>query len=63
MMTRMTEFRKAVKAAEQETLGMLADLFDWLDRLEPQPTAATKKAVGSVVSNSLCLHTALESYP
>ena len=37
--TRRTDFRRAVKAAEQETLGVLVDLFDWLDRLEPQPTA------------------------
>ena len=27
-----------VKAAEQRALGMLVDLFDWLDGLEPQPT-------------------------
>ena len=70
-----TEIRRAVKSAEQVTLGVLVDLFDWLDRLEPQPTAdavsryhgtlispnqvATKKAMGSVVSYSPCLHMAL----
>ena len=79
MKKRRTDFRSAVKSAEEETLGVLVDLFDWLDRLEPQPTAdvvsryhntlistnqaATKKAMGPVVSNSPCLHTALESYP
>jgi len=31
-------FREAVKASEQDALEMLVDLFDWLDRLEPQPT-------------------------
>ena len=67
MRTRRTEFRRAVKAAEQETLGVLVDLFDWLDGLEPQLTTdlvpryhstlistnqtATKKAIGSVVSD------------
>ena len=44
-------------------MGVLVDIFDWLDRLGPQPTAATKKAMGSVMSNSTCSHTALESYP
>ena len=79
MNKRRTEIRRAVKSAEQETLGVLVDLFDWLDRLEPQPAAGVgsryhktlistnravaKKAVGSVVSCSPCLHTALESYP
>ena len=32
-------FREAVKASEQDTLEMLVDLFEWLDRLEPQPTS------------------------
>ena len=31
-------FREEVKASEQAALEMLVDLFDWLDRLEPQPT-------------------------
>jgi hypothetical protein len=34
-------FREAVKASEQDALEMLVDLFDWLDRLEPQPTTRT----------------------
>ena len=78
MRKRRTEFRRAVKSAEEETLGVLVDLFDWLDRLEPQPTAdvvsryhntlvstnqaVAKPAVGSA-SYSPCSHTALESYP
>ena len=38
MRARMTSFREAVKASEQEALEMFVDLFDWLDGLEPQPT-------------------------
>lgn len=34
-----TDFRRAVKAAEQETFRVLVDLFDWLVGLEPQPMA------------------------
>jgi hypothetical protein len=30
--------RKGVKTGEQVALGVLVDLFDWLDSLEPQPT-------------------------
>lgn len=33
-----TDLRKAVKTGEKNALGMLVDLFDWLDGLEPQPT-------------------------
>jgi len=36
MMKRRTEFREAVKTAEQDALEMLVDLFDWLDSIEPQ---------------------------
>lgn len=32
------EMQKAVKSAEQKSLEVLVDLFDWLDSLEPQPT-------------------------
>ena len=75
MRKRRTDFRRAVKSAEEETLEVLVDLFDWLDRLEPQPIAdvvsryhstlispnqvATKKAIGSIVSYSPCLHMTL----
>ena len=75
----MTDFRRMVKAAEQEALEVLVDIIDWLDGLEPQPTAdivphyqstliptnqgAAKKAMGLAVSYSHCLRTALESYP
>ena len=31
------DLREAVKDREQSTLGMLVDLFDWLDGLGPQP--------------------------
>ena len=34
-------FKEAVKASEQDALEMLVDLFDWFDRLEPQPTTKT----------------------
>ena len=55
MKTRRTDFRRAVKAAEQETLTVFVDLFDWLDGLEPHPMAddsmnraAAKEATGSL---------------
>ena len=32
------DLRKAVKASEQNAMGMMVELFDWLDGLEPQPT-------------------------
>ena len=35
---RRMESRKTVKAAEQDALEVLVNLFDWLDSLEPQPT-------------------------
>ena len=34
-------FREAVKDSEKDALEMLVDLFDWLDRLEPQPITRT----------------------
>jgi hypothetical protein len=34
-----TEMRKHIMAGEQKALEMMVKLFDWLDRLEPQPTA------------------------
>jgi len=39
MQKRKTELRKAVKASEQSALETLMELFDWLDNLDPQPTA------------------------
>jgi len=39
MQKRKTELRKAVKASEQSALETLVGLFDWLDNLDPQPTA------------------------
>ena len=37
MKTGRAEFRKAVKGGEENALETLVELFDWLDRLEPQP--------------------------
>lgn len=37
MKTGRAEFRKAVKGGEENALKTLVELFDWLDRLEPQP--------------------------
>ena len=34
---RRADLRKVVKASDQCTLGMLVDLFDWMDGLSPQP--------------------------
>ena len=34
-------FREVVKDSEKDALEMLVDLFDWLDRLEPQPITRT----------------------
>lgn len=34
----MADFRKAVKAGERDTLGMLVEFFDWSGSLEQQPT-------------------------
>ena len=39
MKTGRAEFRKAVKGGEENALETLVELFDWLDRLEPQPMA------------------------
>ena len=33
------DMRKHIEAGEQKALEMMVRLFDWLDRLEPQPTA------------------------
>ena len=76
MKKRRTDFRRMVKAAEQETLEILVDLFDWLDGLEPQPTAdivphhliltnqgVAKKVMGFAVSYPHCFHMAPETYP
>src|SRR5258706_2916152 len=38
MKTARADLRKAVKASEETAMGMLVELFDWLDGLEPQPT-------------------------
>ena len=38
MKKKQADLRNAVKSAEQNTLKMLVDLFDWLDSLEPQST-------------------------
>ena len=52
--------RKAVKASDQSTLGMLVDLFDWLDGLRPQPVKEIllherSQAIETKVSDVLAL--------
>ena len=42
------EMCKAVKASEQNGLGMLIELFDWLDGLEPQPTTVMPSIRGEL---------------
>jgi len=54
-------FRKKVEAEGENALGVLVNLVDWLDGLEPQPTTATDQAVAKeatypVVSSSTLLH-------
>ena len=46
--------RSEVKAAEEDALRMLVNLFDWLDSLRPQPTSAVVSRYeksGSIVTN------------
>ena len=40
------EMCKAVKESEQNGLGMLVELFDWLDGLEPQSTTVVPSLCG-----------------
>jgi len=54
MKKRRTEFREAVKTAEQDALEMLVDLFDRLDGIEPQQrmkVAPLYKKRHSIVAN------------
>ena len=62
MKTMKTGLRKEVKAGEQEALGTLASLFDWLYGLEPQQAAEITKAENSAASSSPCLHLVLEAF-
>ena len=39
---------KTVKASEQDGLGTLVELFDWLDGLEPQPMMDESTCQGAV---------------
>ena len=66
------DLRNAVKAAEENALEMLVDLFDWLDSIEPQPTTMSRTrplkygrhgtaAKNCNVSCSPGLHQALEN--
>ena len=54
-----TELQRTVKHTEQKGLGMLVDLFDWLDGLEPQPTTEIvalyekSQAIETKISNIL----------
>jgi len=59
---------REVKAGEEGAMGMLVDLFDWLDGLEPQPMTDGYRNIKpmiadtyekhSAVSSSTCLHLA-----
>ena len=54
-----TELRETVKHTEQKGLGMLVDLFDWLDGCEPQPTTEIvalyerSQAIETKITNTL----------
>ena len=53
------KLREIVKDTEQKGLGMLVDLFDWLDGCEPQPTTEivalyeTSQAIETKITNTL----------
>ena len=53
------EWRETVKEAEQKGLGLLVNLFDWLDGCEPQPTTEivalyeTSQAIETKITNTL----------
>ena len=51
-----------MKAGEQEALGTMASLFDWLDGLEPQQVAEIIKAQNPAAGSSPCLHLVLEAF-
>ena len=63
------DLRKAVKASEQNAMGMVVELFDWLDGLEPQPTIGIFPLRGEIEGptdqadrSSVSLHLAHTSY-
>ena len=47
-----TDLRNAVKAAEENALEMMVDLFDWLDSVEPQPTMEVVEKSQSIQTNT-----------
>ena len=53
------EMRRAVLAGEDQALETLVDLFDWLDRLEPQPTTEIvylynlSQSIEAMITNTL----------
>ena len=47
-----TDLRKAVKAAEQDALIMLVDLFDWLDGLEGQQRTRIAEKIDPKIANT-----------
>ena len=55
----MAEMRTAVKTGEEQALGMLVDLFDWLDGLGPQPTTEIvylynlSQSIEAMITNTL----------
>ena len=62
MKTMKTGLRREVKAGEEEALGTLASLFDWLDSLEPHQAAEITKAENSAASSLPYLHLVLEAF-
>jgi len=51
---------KAVKSSEKSALGTLAELFDWLDGLEPQPTMMIRSPHGEPQATEGIIESALE---
>jgi len=67
MKKRRMDLRKEVKAGEEQALGVLVKLFDWLDGLEPQTAKIIEKsqrfkAKNSAVSCLPHLYPALEPH-
>jgi hypothetical protein len=50
---RRTDMRRDVKAAEQNALEILVELFDWLDGLKPQPMSRADKTKNPAVNRTV----------
>jgi len=60
------DLRRAVKTDKEGALDMLVDLFDWLDGLEPQPTANIVSRYQSTLiptNQAVATGSAVPSYP